>query len=190
MHSIYSKPIQSFSFSLTSLHMALCTHLFVKSDRLFRHEKRRAFLSLAMNSFSVRHKSQYLAPFRYCFVFARIVHLIFGSIPSSSFHTKLARVVYDLCFGSLKDCLWFLYLSLKLMVEPTYVLSSPFLSLTVALYTTASLYVAHLPSRGHLFLYFLMQLHDLSVCLTCVTEHVCFTCVSDFLLYSFSTFLL
>ena len=90
-------------FTLVSLYIDLCMHLFVRSDLLFKHVKGCDICSLDMYNFSVKQRSQYLPPFWYALVFARIDHLILGSLPSLSSHIKFARVVSYLCAMSLND---------------------------------------------------------------------------------------
>ena len=75
-------------FTLVSLYIDLCMHLFVSSDLLFKHVKGCDICSLDMYNFSVKQRSQYLPLFWYALVFARIGHLILGSLPSLSSHIK------------------------------------------------------------------------------------------------------
>ena len=121
-------------FSLESLCLALWAHRDASSVLLFM--QRGSLSVLAIHSFSVRQRSQYLPPFLYMFPLLSMDHLMFGSGPSPSSHMCVESVVACFFLSSLNDALWFACLSLKFCVEPMYICSVSVLSLKVTVWKT------------------------------------------------------
>ena len=95
------------------MYLFWCLHLETNSALEFNRD---SGSEVAIRTFSVRQRSHFLVPHEYGAALDRISHLISNSVAEFfRDHTWLERAVAFEYFSLLNDCLWFVYLVLKLL---------------------------------------------------------------------------